>query len=290
MCYIYHSKHPPTSHSMHPVYISALLLLSLGIGIYLGLSKYSWSLTLLAFSTLVIVFRLILLRFPGLEYQIFSFDSYALIRPWWGFMVGLFVMGAAAFNVKHFACRVLSKAAIGVILLISMSQLISAAGTDHSSLMSNYPNPTTGWVEQQTRYTCGPASASMLLYNQFGIAASEGEMANLCGSTAASGSDEFSVRRALRSRLEGFSKEVNLSYLKKSEFSSVRTPCMAVINIAYQLDHWVVVTEITPHSVTYLDPTHGYKMVSREKFVKDWKQVVIEIEDKQKHTQSLATN
>jgi len=179
---------------MHPIYISLLLIGSLGIGIYLGLLKYSWSLTLIAFATLAIVFRLILLRSPGLEYQIFPFDSYAVIRPWWGFMIGLFVMGATAFNVKHFSCRVLSKAAVGIILVVSFHQLIAVSSADHTSLMDNYPDPETGVVKQQTQYTCGAASAAMLLYNQFGIATSEGEMANLCGSTLASGSDEFSVR------------------------------------------------------------------------------------------------
>lgn len=264
---------------MHPIYISALLVGSLGIGIYLGFIKCSWSQTIVALATLLVVFRLILLRFPGLEYQIFSFDSYTLIRPWWGFMVGLFVMGAAAFNVNGFAFKVLSKASIGVILLISFQKLTSAAETDHTTLMTNFPNPQTGLVKQQTRYTCGAASAAMLLYNQFGIQVSEGEMANLCGSTSASGSDEFSVRKALRSRLNDQNRKVILSYLPKSKLSKVQTPCMAVVGISYQLDHWIVLTDINNNYVEFLDPSCGHIKVPRQDFAKHWKQVIIEISE-----------
>ena len=40
------------------------------------------------------------------------------------------------------------------------------------------------------------------------IHVSEGEMANLCGTTPASGSDEFSVRRALRKRIPDSARSV----------------------------------------------------------------------------------
>jgi len=53
---------------------------------------------------------------------------------------------------------------------------------------------------------------------------------------------------------------------------------MAVVGVSYQMDHWIVITEINSQYISYLDPSWGTVRELRKDFVKDWKQVVIEID------------
>ncbi len=270
----------PVSQEISLVLVLVVCVIAFFIGLLLGKASPPWLKAGIALATLLIVVRFVLLRNPQIEYKMFDGDWYAMARPWWGFPPAMFLTGAAIYQVKRFSVRVLAKAAAVIVFFVAARTAIASLMMDHTERMDNFPNPQTGLVQQKTRYSCGAACASMLL-NFEGIKTSEGEMATICGTNTATATDEFSVRRGLRKKLEGTGKEVKIEHLNFHQLlAKQRSPFMAVITFEHLLDHWVVVEKISPEEKTFrvLDPEGHIVTYSAEDFEAMWKNRILYIE------------
>lgn len=268
----------PITHEIALVMVLIVTVVSFFIGILLGKASPAWLKAGIAFATLAIVVRMMLLRNPEIEYRLFKDDWYSFIRPWWGYPLGTFLTGAAIPLVNRFSVRVLSKAAAVLVLFVSGRAVMAALAMDYSTLQGNYPNPDSGLVTQKTTYSCGAASSAMLL-NLHGIRTSEGEMAEICMTNAAFATDEFNVRRGIRKKLAATGLLVKLEVIDFQTLKNHRkAPMMAVIKFEHLLDHWVVIKSISDRgNFEILDPIGEQKVYSSAEFEDIWKGKILYI-------------
>lgn len=244
-------------------------------GLSLGRRNPRWTWRALSFAAFLIFARLVMFRIPVVEYSLFPWDWYASVRPWWGFAAALFFCGAAIFLVRRMFIRILVEVGLGFVLLVAGNLLVASFRFDHSDKMENFPDGN-GLLLQSTDYTCGAAGAAMLLH-LFGVKASEGEMAQLCGTTAVTGTDEFCVRRGLRKKLRDQGRDVVIEELDYDELLRTPMPYMAVVSFGYLLDHWVLVTSFDEGRFVVKDPLGGEKTFTEKEFLGRWKRVIVRV-------------
>lgn len=268
----------PLSNEISLILVLIVTILSFFIGLLLGKASPTWLIAGIAIGTFAIVVRCVLLKNPHIEYRLFEGDWYSMVRPWWGYPIGMFLTGAAIPLVKRFSVRVLSKAAAVILFFVSVRAVVGALAMDYTDLKANFPDPETGMVKQMTAYSCGAAASAMLL-NHYGIYVSEGEMAEICMTNSVAATDEFSVRRGLRQKLEGSGKEV---FLENTDFDTLRFnregPMMAVVKYQHLLDHWVVIRSISENGdFEVLDPRGEYLVYKPTQFRDIWKNTILYI-------------
>ena len=268
------------SHDISLILVLVVNVLAFVIGLLVGKGSPKWIKAGMAIATLLIVLRFTLLRNPQIEYHLFEGNWYSAVRPWWGFPPAMFLTGAAIFQVKRFSVRVLAKAAAAIVFYVAPRTVVASLMMDHSERMENFPDPNTGLVAHKTLYSCGAACAAMLLHFE-GIQASEGEMATICRTNAATATDEFNVRRGLREKLAGTGKNVVIEHLDfESLLKMPNRPFMAVIEFQHLLDHWVVVESISDDQKTFriLDPKGTIIEYTKANFKAIWKNRILFIE------------
>lgn len=120
-------------------------------------------------------------------------------------------------------------------------------------------------ILQTTSVTCGPAALAYVLEGH-GLSVDESTLAKKAG-TAGTGTSMLGLVRAAESF--GFTGEgLQMTY---DGLRHVSLPVIAVFK-----DHFVVVTEVTPTSVTVGDPLAGFFRYGRGAFVRSWQgQVMI---------------
>ncbi|NNE92468.1 MAG: hypothetical protein HKN23_12540 [Verrucomicrobiales bacterium] len=275
------ARRMPSPHALSLIIVLIALVIFFVAGLLAGTTRPRWLTTAMAIAIVLILLRFVVRRYPTIEYTAFDGDWYSFVRPWWGFPPALFLTGAAIPLIRRFSVRVLAKAAAGIVLFVSLRMVVSTLAMDHSPRMENFPDPETGLVTQTTLYSCGAAAAAMLLHFE-GIQTSEGEMATICGTNAATATDEFSVRMGLREKLSGTGKRV---ILEKTDFANLlrdyEPPMMAVIQHRHLFDHWILIKSISPDgtfTVLNPDPEKGEQKMDRETFQQIWRNIILRIE------------
>lgn len=140
---------------------------------------------------------------------------------------------------------------------------------------SRFPDPE-GCLMQSTAISCSPTSATMLL-SHYGIAASEGEMAYLAG-TSVTGTDQYAMARALsiKVRSRGWTARVEKTGWDACVASGIAF--MAHTYIPRVGGHAIFVERLTPDHAAVIDPRTGSRSdIARDQFESWWNGRIIRI-------------
>ncbi|MCE9582185.1 MAG: hypothetical protein K8T20_06805, partial [Planctomycetes bacterium] len=122
------------------------------------------------------------------------------------------------------------------------------------------------------------AAAAATVVTKLGVPATEREMADICGTNAFTGTDEFGVARGLRQKLEGKGVHVEV---RGGDWEALRhavLPAAVTIRFVPWIDHWVVVLEVREEVVIVGDPVRGRKVMAKEEFLSKWRKVMVTVE------------
>jgi predicted double-glycine peptidase len=223
----------------------------------------------------LISLRIVWRLYPQWEYPLFPFDAYVEIRPWWVFAPALFAMGVGAAKMSTKSARV----GVGMLALllwvVSGQRMFLSYMLPPEQMKGQADN--NGVVRQTTDYTCGAAAAATVV-TQLGVAATEREMAEICGTNAFTGTDEFGVARGLRQKLEGKGVRVKVRGGDWEALRHAALPAAVTIRYVPWIDHWVVVLEVREEVVIVGDPMRGRKVMGKEEFMAKWRKVMVTVE------------
>lgn len=218
--------------------------------------------------------RVVLVMFPQLEYQVFTHDQYALLRPWWSvpFAIALFTVAS-----PHMSSQSARRGLIG------LSIVLWAFGTDRLLATARFdPETMDGVVQadgvcrQTTDYTCGAAAAATLLHH-YGVTTNEREMAELCWTNSLTGTDELCVARGLRRKLEDTSLTPFITTATYEDLVTWNEPVAVTIKYQLLVDHWVVVIDAREGRVLVGDPMGGRRIFTEEAFRERWRGVMVKL-------------
>lgn len=146
------------------------------------------------------------------------------------------------------------------------------------------------WVEngvcmQTTNYTCGPASAVTAL-RQFGIHATESEMAIASSCTRTWGTSEFKLAKAIRTRYGA--RGIRCETKRFDRVEDLRGLCPVIIIVKFQplVDHFVTVLSVGDDGVLVGDPMKGRETLTYSQLREKWRKIGI-IVSKQEHEREL---
>lgn len=219
-----------------------------------------------------VLLRALVRYVPEVEYAVLPFDLYAVIHPWWALPFAFAILGAGTHEMSTPGARRGVGVFAGVLFLVAIQRLWFTARFEPASVHGLVRRD--GVCMQSTDYTCGAASAAMLLH-QLGVKTTEREMAELCWTNGLTGTDEFGVCRGLRAKLVG------LPYrpaIVRSDWDDLRRrggPAMATVHHAFMIDHWVLVLEVKDDEVVLLDPLAARRVEKKEKFLELWRKVLV---------------
>jgi hypothetical protein len=216
-----------------------------------------------------LLLRLVLRFVPTLEYALLPYDWYAVVRPWWAMPPGFIVL---ALGPRHMSTPLSRKGvAVFAVLVgcVAVEQLWITARWDPATVKGKVERD--GVCMQTTDYTCGAASAVMLLDQVAKIRTDERDMAERSWTNALTGTDELCVCRGLRQKLEGTGREVVFEHADWPRLRALGRPAMATVAYSFMVDHWVVVLEVRDDEVVLMDPLAGRTRRPLDEFVKTWR-------------------
>ena len=189
------------------------------------------------------------------------------------------LLGVAWSERQRDSSRLIRVSATGLIFLL-LAGLSSGSLFGHyfgQKLCANYPD-ARGALQQTTGITCGPAAASMLLY-QSGLHVSEGELAELANTTPLRGTAPYALARAVdlvarRRQMRGCIRRVD--YAKAVQLGQ---PFVAFMNRPSVGGHALCVLKLEEARVRVIDPLSGTReMMTRREFVAEWDPVIVWVE------------
>lgn len=220
----------------------------------------------------VILIRVLLRYHPSLEYALVSYDTYVPLRPWWVFPFAFLILGIGLKQMTSRTGRVVVTAFAMCLLVLAGQRMVLTVLFDPEVCRGRVGKDSV--CRQTTGFTCGAAAAATFL-GQHGVEATEGEMAELCGTNALTGTDEFGVCRGLKRKLGESGPEISLL---KADWDGLRKgpyPAMATIRYSFLVDHWVVVLGVEGERVAVGDPLRGKRLVTKDEFLGEWRGVLV---------------
>jgi hypothetical protein len=220
----------------------------------------------------VILVKVLFRHYPSLEFALAPCDTYVPLRPWWPFPFTFVMLGI---GLKQMT----SRTGRTVVTTFAMCLFVLVGQRIALTVLFD-PEVCRGRVgqdsvcRQTTGFTCGAAAAATFLA-QHGVEATEGEMAVLCGTNALTGTDEFGVCRGLKRKLGDAGPEISLLKADWDGLKEGPYPAMATIRHSFLVDHWVVVLGIRETGVEVVDPLRGKTVVTRNRFLRDWRGVLV---------------
>lgn len=256
-----------------------VLLLSaggFGLGAWLGKKSLRTATITVAVGLGFVLLRALVRYAPHLEYRLLPFDAYAIVHPWWAFPFAFLILGVGVRHMSTANGRKLVGVFAGLLLLVAVQRLWITARFDPSTVHGVVQRD--GVCMQSTDYSCGAASAVMLLHHGAGVTTTEREMAELCWTNGLTGTDEFGVCMGLRRKL---AERPLRPALVASDWDDLRRrggPAMATIYFAFMIDHWVVVLEARERDVLVLDPLAGRRVLPKDEFLRVWRRGLVVLE------------
>lgn len=257
---------------------AAVLLLSIAgfaLGAWLGGKSKRVATATVAVGLLALFARTATRYLPHLEYHLLPFDWYAVVHPWWVIPAAFLTLGVGTRQMSTPNGRRLVGVFAGALLLVCVQRLWITARFDPATVHGRLNRE--GLCIQSTDYSCGAASAVMLLH-QAGVASTEREMAELCWTNGLTGTDEFGVCMGLRRKLAGSGRRPALVRSDWDDLVRRRGPAMATIYFGFMIDHWVLVLEAREHEVVLLDPLAGRRVLTRDEFLAVWRRGLVVID------------
>jgi hypothetical protein len=259
-----------------PLFVTCLFAWSVAFAAGVAVGRFRNRRTLVAaaagFAGLLIGFRILGRLYPGIEFSLLPFDIYVPFRPWWVFAVGLFAAGIGTSQMTTKVARGGLTVFAAMLFVVAFQRLWLTCRMETATFRGR-PDPL-GLCRQTTDFSCGAAAASTMLA-QFGIRASEEEMAVLCGTNAFTGTDEFSVCRGLRAKLAGTGRAPDVIHADWERLRSSPLPAMATVRNQLWVDHWVVVLSFRDDAVAVGDPGAGARVMRRAEFERIWRRVLV---------------
>lgn len=255
-----------------PVLLALLLLGCFALGVWLGRRPKRTVLVATSICLALILPKVVFRYFPSVEFSLFPIGAYSYVRWWWGYLPTFVALGIGVVQMTAAWRRMAVEVFAGLLFVLVGSWLAEHAGADPSALAGR---PDKDKVCMQTStYSCGAAAASTLLA-QMGIDSDEGEMAELCGTSAGWGTDEFQVARGLNEKLHA-----PRAVIESSDWEalvSLKTPAMATMKLTFLVDHWVVVLHAAEDGVRVADPLHGLGTMTKDEFLGRWRRTIVRV-------------
>jgi hypothetical protein len=256
------------------LFFVVLLLSAGGAGVGYAISRKGTraAQVAIAIGLLFVVLRAVVRWSPAVEYALLPFDLYAIIHPWWAFPFAFLILGAGAPHMSTPGAR-RGVAAFAVVLYLVGVQRLWITATFDPQTVHGVVNRDRVCI-QSTSYTCGAASAAMLL-DQHGVGATEREMAELCWTNGLTGTDEFGVCKGLRAKLAGTGLTPRIVSSDWEDLRRRGGPAMATIYFELMVDHWVLVLEVKDDAVVLLDPIRARQTLPKAKFLELWRKTLV---------------
>jgi hypothetical protein len=188
----------------------------------------------------------------------------------------LALLGVAGSDRKRRSSRAVPIAATTLVFLLLIALSSGSLGWHYfgQRLRANYPD-ASGALQQTTGITCAPATASMLLYRS-GIRISEGELAELAGTSPLRGTAPYALARAV----DGVVRRRGLrAYIQRVDYAGavhLAHPFVAFVNEPGVGGHALCVLSADPRQARTIDPLSGsQETIPREEFVAEWDPVII---------------
>jgi len=126
---------------------------------------------------------------------------------------------------------------------------------------------------KQSSGLCGPASLSSLL-DFYGVKMSERELASLCGSSKAYGTEPEDMLRVLKNLGFKAKAKPNGTWAELKKLVSEGTPVLVNwwSDFSSPADgHYSLVYNVTPETIYLMDPEiGGYRHMGKERFMSQW--------------------
>jgi len=130
---------------------------------------------------------------------------------------------------------------------------------------------------QGTDYSCGPA-AGLTLLRAAGVAASEGEVANLCLLRPGEGVSELELCRGLNMALRRRHRRATIRRAAPDELDGLPTPFLARTQRLGGAPHCVAVLAVRDDEVVVADPAQGRFVCARDDLLSEWTGLAITLE------------
>jgi len=131
-----------------------------------------------------------------------------------------------------------------------------------------------GICRQSNEYNCGPAAAVTAL-RKLGFPAEEGQLAILARTSSAVGTPPDMLAKALQDQYGSQGLVCEYRLFKGISELRIAGLTLAVIELGFLVDHYVVVLEVTDQAVIVADPLSGIKILSHREFTKSWRSLGI---------------
>src|SRR5688572_14163548 len=178
--------------------VLALSGASCALGFWLSKKGQRAAAITIAVGLVFVLLRAVVRWSPAFEYDLLPYDLYAIIHPWWAFPFAFVILGAGAPHMSTLNARRGVWVFTFLLGLVGLSRLWITARFDPTTVHGVLDRH--GVCIQSTDYSCGAASAVMLL-DRHGVRTVEREMAELCWTNGLTGTDEFGVCMGLRQKL-----------------------------------------------------------------------------------------
>lgn len=259
----------------------ALVFLALFVCSFYGGRKVTlktpkWGNPLAAVCLAFILLHLLLFYSPMLEFSLIGWYGYIFIQPWWMpvFAFGLLgtAMGLMAEKRKRYAVMTLT-GVLGIFYLMRMS----ATTFLQAQHLSGTPVGTDQVCMQTTGYTCGAAAACTLLA-QVRIAATEQEMADICGTNSMNGTQVVGVMWGLREKLKDTGYRIEfLDRQTPADLQALQYPAMVTMRLNFLIDHWIVVLKADENGILTADPLRGVVRRNTGEFLSNWRRTLVKL-------------
>jgi predicted double-glycine peptidase len=214
-------------------------------------------------------------HFPAGEPRLFPWDWYPFVESWWHLFPAMFIFGAGMVIVRRSVWKRDGLLVGAGYLLLHCGVVAVLIGRPHEML--NGVVNAEGVCHQTSGYSCGPASAAMLLHRH-GVDATEREMADLCvtrsGGTKMSGTSDSGLMRGLRLKLKDWATPV----ISAPPYEQIPVPALVAIQLSPSLCHCILVSAVEPDQVRVLDPLYGRGTIPRAQFERAWCRSAIHVE------------
>ncbi len=210
--------------------------------------------------------------YPNVEFALFPYRIYGLVRPCRVFLPAFAILGVGASLLGKLRNRRALAAFAVLLVVVGGHRFLITRVLPYRTLTGEVD--AEGSCRQTSPWSCGPAAAAMLL-DRLGVESDENEMAVLANTNSLAGTDAHSLALGLRKKLAGKGYHVDLVRREWDDLADSDVPVLAELKSGFLLHHWVAVLEVTERDVLLGDPGAGRIRVPKEEFLDDWRHIVI---------------
>lgn len=214
------------------------------------------------------VVQVALRKRPDFEATIFLWSWIPVAEISWVYPAGLLMVGCGLWMARRSLPRRCLMYAMAGALIIFLASRIYCAREVQYELIRGVADEQ-GFCRQSTGYTCAPAALVTFLHGR-GIAVTEREMAERCGTTA-EGTSDWGIMMGLRGK--GLDPRIgvgNLAWLRSRPM-----PCLVSVSLSPTLKHCIMVEGFDGDQIVTIDPLAGRVREARESFVRRWERNAI---------------